>query len=66
MWTVIVIWTVDIKTLSDLYSFPYRGSPTLGCKVFNEADRGIKNIFPLKFVCVVIVIWTVIVMLFHV
>jgi hypothetical protein len=32
MWTVIVIWTVDIKTLSDLYSFPYRGSPTLGVR----------------------------------
>jgi hypothetical protein len=37
---------VDIKTFTDMYSFPYTGSPTLGCKVFNEADRGIKRIFP--------------------
>jgi hypothetical protein len=53
IWTIIVIWSVDIKTFSDMYSFSYRGSPTLGCKVFNEADRGIKNSFPQNFVCVV-------------
>jgi hypothetical protein len=53
MWTVNVIWTVDIKTFSDMYSFPYRGSPTLGCKVFNEADRGIKSSSPQNFVYVV-------------
>jgi hypothetical protein len=53
IWTIIVIWTVDIKTFSDLYSFPYRWSLTMGCKVFNETDRGIKSSFSQIFVCVV-------------
>jgi hypothetical protein len=53
IWIIIVIWAVDIKTFSGMYSFPYIGSPTLGCKVFNEADRGIKSSFPQICVCVV-------------
>ena len=34
------LWTFGLYFAS-LYSFPYRGGPVMGCKVFNEADRGI-------------------------
>ena len=39
------LWTFGLYFAS-LYSFSYRGGPVMGCKVFNEADRGIYFSFP--------------------